>query len=464
MDMYAMGIAMGAVNTAGTAAKTATTELDAPEISFAQLLGQLTGTQTTETGEAATDVMEGMSWREVQTGMMFEAIGKLMNSERPVVTDPELANLLNMMKQLMSQDGTVDVGELEQLFEQMKKRLEKLMEENGAQMAGLEALALLNGMMDVMPRMPMTDPALQALGNESGESVLELMLDSQPNELLSLLNGGQPMAQDSVAQVDYQQVAQTPEELPQVEQSQAASAHAGESRVDADGLEADVVQMESKTAPQAATASDFESAVRNAKQQMDGGQTTQQTETEPEDDSKDFEAMQQRVNDGTYLRNTAAANTNPQVQAPEMQHTPEPVAVQLEQGITAGVARGADEFSITLKPAELGEVTIRLNRTEDGLTMSIVTKSAETQKLLAGELNALKESLKPLNVEVETIVTERQDALLNGQNGFGGHNQRDWNMHGAAYYGDEPLGEGAEVEILQPVMAGVAGSALDTYI
>lgn len=467
MDMYAMGIAMGAVNTAAIANATQTAEMDAPEVSFAQLLGQVSGgAQQTAEGEEAADVVSGLTWREVQFGMM---LGVMKNADRPVPMDPKLAQLMNQLKGLMSQDEESAEG-IEQLLAQLKERLKEMAEENGGQMAGMEALALFSGLMEAIPG-AMANPAMQELTAQAPEDVMQFVLETEPKEMLSLVTNGQmTLAEDAPAEEaalnqSFEQVmqAETMQQTAEGGTVKAATGGANETQ-----FAQDVVSVEA--APQGEPAeqtpvtqsTSFEDAVREAKQQIELGDTgfAKETAAAEEADENDFEAFQQRVDAGEYLRGTAI-NQNSFEKPDAVQQVP--VTAQLEEGIAAGLAKGTDEFTITLRPAELGEVTIKLNRTENGITMDIIAKNAETQRLLASELNVIKEVLKPMNVEVESVLTQQQDAFFNGQSGFGGQNTRDWDMHGAAYYGDEPLGEAAETTA-QPVVAAAPNSALDTYI
>lgn len=77
---------------------------------------------------------------------------------------------------------------------------------------------------------------------------------------------------------------------------------------------------------------------------------------------------------------------------------------QLKTGITENLAKGSSEFTMKLKPEALGEITVKLIRTADKTTLSITAASSQTTKLINNELEALREAVRPMQVEVREAV------------------------------------------------------------
>lgn len=201
---------------------------------------------------------------------------------------------------------------------------------------------------------------------------------------------------------------------------------------------------------------DFQQTVRGVIDRMAQGGS----KAEAGGESLDIDALQQRVDAGVYLQNTTMANGV--ATAAATQPPAAPVETQLYDALAAGAAEGREEVTVKLAPEELGEVTIRLTKNaEGGMSLNIIAKNPETQQLLAAQVNSLQETLQPYKVDVENIMTERQYEMLSHQQSFDGQRRQTWSERGAAYYGDEPLGE---IEGVSAAAAGIPTTALDTYI
>jgi flagellar hook-length control protein FliK len=177
----------------------------------------------------------------------------------------------------------------------------------------------------------------------------------------------------------------------------------------------------------------------------------------------DIDALQQRVDTGAYMQNTAINTTLPEPEPVSANRQPLPLASQLGEGVQKALANGEEQYTVKLNPEELGEVTIRLTRTAEGMRLDIVAQSAETQRLLAAEVDVLREAMKPLKVDVENIFTQQQDAMLNSARDQRGQSRNNGFMRGAAYYGDEPLGQAAEAAAGQNARVTLSGM-LNAYV
>lgn len=79
---------------------------------------------------------------------------------------------------------------------------------------------------------------------------------------------------------------------------------------------------------------------------------------------------------------------------------------QLTTGIRENLAKGSSEFTMKLKPESLGEITVKLMRTAGKMTLSISTASSQTAKLINNDLAALRDAVRPMQVEVHEAVHE----------------------------------------------------------
>ncbi len=84
------------------------------------------------------------------------------------------------------------------------------------------------------------------------------------------------------------------------------------------------------------------------------------------------------------------------------------LADQIRDGAAENLALGKREFVIKLKPAGLGEITVKLEETQGKTVLNLIASSQETAKILNNELNSLKEAMRPLQVEVQQAVTRQE--------------------------------------------------------
>lgn len=89
---------------------------------------------------------------------------------------------------------------------------------------------------------------------------------------------------------------------------------------------------------------------------------------------------------------------------------------QLQTGIAEKLQKGESEFILRLKPEALGEITVKLIEKAGKTTLSIVTASSQTAKLINGDLAVLREVLRPMQVEVKEAVQHTVEANRNGLN------------------------------------------------
>lgn len=97
-----------------------------------------------------------------------------------------------------------------------------------------------------------------------------------------------------------------------------------------------------------------------------------------------------------------------------------PLTGQLRTGIEEGLSKQLNQFTIRLKPEGLGEILVHMTSSGGKVALSIGVSNLDTQKLLSSEMMHLKESLQPLNAEVQEIYHNSQGGMemMNYEQGF----------------------------------------------
>ena len=184
----------------------------------------------------------------------------------------------------------------------------------------------------------------------------------------------------------------------------------------------------------------------------------------------DIDQLQSRMSRGIPMGFISEAKEPEEAEAP-------PLLDQLQNSITERLARGENEFVLKLKPAELGEITIRLLERGGKTVLSIATGSSQTARMLNGELEALRAAVRPMEVEVNEVTVQRpegQEALsqqfdMAGQQFAGQHfaEQQFAEQHrqAANHRTAQPWWPGlAEEEEDQETAQILETQALDTYV
>lgn len=152
----------------------------------------------------------------------------------------------------------------------------------------------------------------------------------------------------------------------------------------------------------------FRQAVLDAQKALSTGQKdTVGTET-----AIDIDALQRQID---------AQRTSGEVSGAQAQEaTPADTAQQLKENILKNLSSGENEFTVKLKPESLGEITVNMVEKDGKISLSILTASAQTAKLLNESVEALKNALRPLQAEVREIVTRPEQPSETPQGGFFG--------------------------------------------
>lgn len=139
---------------------------------------------------------------------------------------------------------------------------------------------------------------------------------------------------------------------------------------------------------------------------------------------------------------------------------------QLTTGITQNLTKGQNEFVMKLRPESLGEITVKLTEKAGKTTMTIVTASSETARLINNDLSALREAVKPMQVEVrdavqQTAASSQGQTLsfdMTGQQ-FTDRRQSFERPEIPTYYGRDAQAAEAEAEA-EPIQTLASGRAI----
>ena len=239
-------------------------------------------------------------------------------------------------------------------------------------------------------------------------------------------------------------------------------------------LQAAVAQTELQQPEAAGTATEQESGFSQLMQNRSA-----QTSTASKAETTSVQALETAAQEAAIQRPTALSETQ-MAKAEAISREPQLLA-QLEKGVNETLAAGKQEFTMKLKPESLGEITVKLVEQDGRLTLNLTTASAQTAKLINNDLAALREAVKPMNVEVHEAVqqtgaasgrTEQQSAFTDffgSQQQFANqqfanqqqaYQQREASHRQPAFSLQDAL-SGEDSAEAQPIGAA---SALDTYV
>lgn len=193
----------------------------------------------------------------------------------------------------------------------------------------------------------------------------------------------------------------------------------------------------------------------------------------------DVDALQVRVD---IQRNKLEGHLKMQQLQGQKPVESENVSKQISEKMLLQFQKGEREFTIKLNPESLGEVTVKLLQKDGKMTLSLAAASETTVKLLNGQLEALKQAVRPMQVEVRQAVVQTQESdgqnmgqqmdMSNGgqffdqsrqaQQQFYGHNKSSSN--GIRFSLDGMTEELASPEQVQQAATVIANNLLDLYL
>ncbi len=229
------------------------------------------------------------------------------------------------------------------------------------------------------------------------EAAIPLMTVQQPAEQQQM-----PIVQQVVPTIAKELLPTQPNRAMEANELQAKP----EMQVVTDNVETKpvAVQEQSSQAQEFDLSRSFRDAMQMVQQSVKKEKTQQPEEL-------DIDALQTQVD---VRRNKLEGHMKMQQMQRQKPVEAENVTKQLSEKMLLQLQKGEREFTVKLNPESLGEVTVKLLQKEGKMTLSIAAASETTVKLLNGHLDALKEAVRPMQVEVRQAVVQTQES--DGQN------------------------------------------------
>lgn len=107
----------------------------------------------------------------------------------------------------------------------------------------------------------------------------------------------------------------------------------------------------------------------------------------------------------------------------ERSEIPETVSVieQTADGIISHLSNGDEKFTIKLNPEGLGEITVTILKNDESSILTLSATDSKTAEILSGNIKALQENLKYLNIEISDVSTAAPEEAQN----YNGYNRND---------------------------------------
>ena len=258
---------------------------------------------------------------------------------------------------------------------------------------------------------PMLGTLLSSMGDETDDTQLQLAMEMMASTLMGpqamemLLGQTDSAALDSITQATQTQsllLEQLQAQLALAEQQAAVQADSNVHDTDWDALLETLTAAWETSGEEKSTLSthdmdqlQFASAVRQVRELM--AEKVRDTKEETASQPLDVEALQAVVDSRQYVPDTVSARQ----ETPDIQE----IADQLKTGILDNLRQGKNEFVVKLRPEGLGEITVKLTESKNEISLRIVTSSAAVGKMIANDVNALQNALRPLRAQVQEIVT-----------------------------------------------------------
>lgn len=187
------------------------------------------------------------------------------------------------------------------------------------------------------------------------------------------------------------------------------------------GMQAPQMQTQPVQTQPAQTADQFSAQLqieRTTEQTPTARADTQPVEHTPLQFDRSVREVRQSMARGTRRSDETSAASEPAAQRPQAAQTaamPEKaermereatVFEQLKEAIPARLSEGKGEFTMRLKPEKLGEITVKLVEESGKMTLRITAASAQTARAINSDLSALREAVRPLQVEVHEAATQ----------------------------------------------------------
>lgn len=217
--------------------------------------------------------------------------------------------------------------------------------------------------------------------------------------------------------VPTEQVQTVEQVMPELVQMQPEQVQNDEMRIQARVLKGDAAPEVSSAQVQTAAAEALpESRVRDLFLQQ--SQMVQMRQAVQQGSAQQASSSEERTED--VLAQAVAMPVKQDLQTQIKLQQLKPAQVQPEQAqppvkqvldqMQLNFAKGTSEFTMKLNPEHLGEITVKLLERSGKMVLSITAASEQTVKLLNGDLAALREAVRPMQVEVREAVVSTQSS------------------------------------------------------
>ena len=129
-------------------------------------------------------------------------------------------------------------------------------------------------------------------------------------------------------------------------------------------------------------------------------------------DSKQLKSEENRTSDfEEIMRNTVTLSPLHFMKASSVMSdtiTEQQISSQTYRALNESIIKGRKHFIIKLSPEGLGDITVKLIKSEDSVLVRMSASDEKTAQLLNRELDVLQNLLKPHNAEIETVTTYKE--------------------------------------------------------
>ncbi len=293
----------------------------------------------------------------------------------------------------------------------------------------LEGITLLEGMMNriMNAQNPAESNVLSVAGNEAGMLSTAIPEDAQQklqlliNEYVCSLENANNIDSANSTAMQYQAVGASSSVLAGLAKAPASEAIvSNSSEISTPKLNMDAGNAESifsGTNGDAVAANSTTAHLPSAEQKNPLAQLMQALAAAKGSDDQEAGVQPQKPTAGADMEPAPALGSMFSLRQPELVHNakadlPFPVVTQMDMAenisniVEEMTFRSADdvkEFSVSLKPAHLGELVIKLTKGPEGLLAQIKAADASTRGLIQNEVATLTEQLKGKGIEIRQI-------------------------------------------------------------
>lgn len=257
---------------------------------------------------------------------------------------------------------------------------EKVVNQNGKANGGINISKVQEEAVSVPASSLAASATLAAQTNRAAKPTLEAPIDLADD----LGTEGRPLLDANTGRTNARPQANAPQ-TPQVPQN------ANTGRPEAVPANAGLPPVQNVVTPQTSATAAAQAATARADIPI---QSTQPTVSDP---------LGAGPNSSNSNQSSQRAQQQEAPQAPRRAIPPQEVTGQVAVQIKKAIGQGADHIKIQLKPAELGRVEVKLEVTEDGRAMAIVSaERPETLDLLQRDASGLRQALQDAGLSTDS--------------------------------------------------------------